>query len=464
MTSPGSARSDTLIKGGTIATSDGVFRADLAIGAGRIRAIGADLPAGPAEVIDASGLLVLPGGIDVHTHFDTEIGGARTADDFESGTRAAAAGGITTVINFAIQEPGSSLTEAVADARERAEGTCHVDFGLHVGVTDCGPVAAAEVESLAAAGFTSFKMFTALGESALTDREALSLLEAVAGARCLLTVHAEDGALIDHVSQRLLADGRRTVRYLNEARPASAEAIAVARIAEYARQTGCPLYIVHLSCQAALDAVRHARSAGADVYVETRPAYLFLDSSVYDRPDGAKFVTWPPIRPRADQDALWGGLRCGEIQVYATDHTTWSLAQKMAPGLTFADTPGGVSNIQTSIGMLYSEGVRTGRISLSQMVALTAANPARLFGLWPRKGTLSVGADADVILFDPGKELTVRSSSMESASDFDPYEGRTVSGWPVLTMSRGEVIMCGGQVRSAAGRGELLRRGRFGAR
>jgi dihydropyrimidinase len=277
----------------------------------------------------------------------------------------------------------------------------------------------------------------------------------------MVNVHAEDGGLIDFLSEQLLASGRGGVEYLNAARPTSAEALATARIAEYGRVAGCPVYIVHLSCADALDAVRCARSAGAEVYVETRPAYLFLDASVYDRPDGAKFVTWPPIRRREDQDALWRALRVGEIQSYATDHTTWMAAEKLDPACTFADVPGGISNVQTSLGMLYNEGVRRGRITLSDFVALTATTPAKLFGLWPEKGSLRVGADADLYLLDPDATFSVASAEMESASDVDPYDGYEARGWPVLTMSRGEVVMRQGAVISAPGRGHLLRRRRF---
>jgi dihydropyrimidinase len=461
--STGAGTFDTVIHGGTLVTVDGTADADIGIGDGRVLGIGTDLTGGVAAdaIIDASGLLVLPGAIDVHTHFATTIGVSRTADDFESGSRAAAAGGITTVVNFAIQQHGDSLAETVAGEVRKAEAGSHIDVGLHVGVTSCEPRVLAEVKSLVAAGFTTFKMFTAVGDHALSDTEALSLLQAVGDAGGLVMVHAEDGALIEHLTARLLSQGKDGVRYLNEARPPAAEALAVARIAEYGRHTGCPVYIVHLSCRAALDCVRRARSEGAEVYVETRPAYLFLDSSVYERPDGPKFVTWPPIRGRDDQDALWHAMRVGEIQTYATDHTTWSLAEKMAPGLTFDTVPGGVSNVQTSVGMLYSEGVRRGRISLSQMVALASTNPAKIFGMWPRKGSLSIGADADIVLIDPAREVVIDESVMESASDFDPYQGRRARGWPVLTMSRGEVVMAQGKILSEPGRGQVVKRARL---
>jgi dihydropyrimidinase len=453
---------DTLIRGGIAVGPDGPFRADIGVREGTITQIGSDLGSAD-EVIDATGCLVLPGAIDVHTHFETEVAGSRTADTFESGSRAAAAGGVTTFVNFAIQEAGDLLWPTVEREMEKAGSSCHVDYGFHVGVTDATDAALAQIPSLADAGFTSFKMFTTLGETALSDRESLALLSAVGRADCLVMVHAEDGALIDDRTAVLLGDGKRSVRYLNTARPTSAEALATGRIAAYAGVVGCPVYIVHLSCKAALDAVRQARSDGVEVYVETRPAYLFMDSSVYDRDDGPKFVTWPPIRGVEDQQALWHALALGEVHCYATDHTTWTIAQKLDPSRTFADVPGGVSNIQTSVPMLYNEGVAKGRIGLTDFVAVTSTNPAKLFGLWPKKGGIHVGGDADLYVLAEGRRFVVHADHMESLSDFDPYEGYVADAWPVLTMSRGEVLVRDGKVGSIPGRGQLVKRKRLGA-
>jgi dihydropyrimidinase len=452
---------DTLIRGGTVIGPNGPFSADIGVREGTIVEIGVDLKSA-GEVIDAAGCLVMPGAIDVHTHFDTEVGGSRTADTFESGSRAAAAGGVTTIVNFAMQERGELLWPTVERETEKAASNCHVDYGFHVGVSEASEEALAQIPSLADAGFTTFKMFTTLGEMALSDRESLALLSAVAEAGCLVLVHAEDGALIDDRTAALLREGKQEVLYLNTARPAMAEAIATERIAAYAGAVGCPLYVVHLSCKAALDAVRRARSDGFEVYVETRPAYLFLDSSVYERDDGPEFVTWPPIRSVGDQLALWHALAMGEIQCYATDHTTWTLAEKMDPSRTFADVPGGMSNIQTSVPMLYNEGVLKHRIGLMDFVAVTSTNPAKLFGLWPRKGGIQVGADADLYVLGEGRRFVVKSDQMESLSDFDPYEGYVGEAWPVLTMGRGEILMRDGKVCSSPGRGQLVRRKRIG--
>lgn len=399
----------------------------------------------------------------MHTHFANRVGDGFTADDYESGSRAAAAGGITSFVNFAFQEPGHSLHEAAETELERARDRSLLDFGVHLVVTDLGVSGLLdELPALADRGLTSLKMFTAVGDFELGPRETLRVLEAAARHGLMVSVHAEDGPLIDHLTSRLLAGGKRSVEHLSAARPPEAEALATARVAAYAQATGCPVYFVHLSCRAALDAVRDARRRGAQVFVETRPAYLYLDASQYTLPalEGNKFVCWPPLRSVDDQSALWEGLRNGEIQTYATDHTTWMAAQKMNPALAFADIPGGVSNVQTSIGMLYSEGVGKGRISLGRFVEVTSSNPARLFGLWPAKGCLAVGSDADLVLIDPERRFTVAAAAMESRSDFDPFEGYEGVGWPVLTMAGGEVIMSDGKVTARPGRGRFLARGR----
>ena len=454
---------DCVIRGGTLATADQVFTADVGISDGRIAAVGPELRESAGEEIDAHGLIVAPGAIDVHTHFDTHIGDGGTADDYESGSAAAAAGGITTYVNFAFQQPGAGLRAAIDREAKKADGRSLIDYGFHIAVIDPFQAALDEIPALAADGFTSVKIFTANSGMALPDRDVLRVLQAAADAGIMVNVHAEDQALIDHLTESLLRTGRRGVEFLGHARPNHAEAAATGRIAAYAAALGSPVYVVHLSCRAALDAVRAARRNGARVYVETRPAYLYLESSRYSLPDreGNKYVCWPPLRASDDQEALWEGLRTGEIQTYATDHTTWMLADKMNPSLSFAEIPGGVSNVQTSIGMLYSEGVRTGRISLSTFVAVTSANPARLFGLWPRKGSLDIGDDADLVLIDPDQRFTVTAQAMRSKSDFDPYEGYQAVGWPTMTIAGGRVIVRDGQIVGEPGAGRLLQRDRY---
>jgi dihydropyrimidinase len=454
----------SLLRGGTLVTGTVERSSDIAIEDGRIVAIGEHLDGYEGTEIDATGLLVLPGAIDVHTHFETLIGSEVTADDFESGSRAAAAGGITTFVNFAFQDHGHGLRDAVDRESAKADGECHIDYSFHVGVTDVGVDGVLqELDGLAADGLTSVKMFTTIPGMELNGRETLALLNAAAHAGCIVAVHAEDGPLVEYLTQSLLESGRSGVEWLPAARPVEAEALAITRVSEYARAVGCPVYIVHLSSAAGLDAVRTARARGGQVYIETRPAYLYMDTSRYQlgEREGNKYVTWPPLREKADQEALWRALDVGEIQTYATDHTTWSTQQKLAEELTFDDIPGGVANVQTSIGMLFNEGVQRGRLSLSQMVNVVSTNPAKLFGMWPRKGAIAVGSDADLVLIDPRRSFTVTAPHMESRSDFDPYEGYEATGWPVMTISRGEVIVRDGEVLSSPGRGELIRRRRF---
>jgi dihydropyrimidinase len=453
-----------IVRGGTLATGSGVFPGDIGITGGRITEIGPSLTDPAATVIDAEGRIVVPGAIDVHTHFDTQIGDESTADDYESGSRAAAAGGITTFVNFAFQEPGGTLRDAAYREKRKAEGRSLIDYGFHIAIIDPHvPALLEELPALVDEGFSSLKIFTANTGMALAGRDVLRVLQAAGDVGVMVNVHAEDGDLVDHLTESLLRAGHRSVEHLVLARPVQAEALATARVAGYAAVLGVPVYVVHLSCRQALEAVRRARAEGAEVYVETRPAYLYLDADRYTLPDreGNKFVCWPPLRAADDQAALWDGLRSGEIQTYATDHTTWMAAQKMDPGLSFADIPGGVSNVQTSIGMLYAEGVVTGRIPLTRFVEVTSTNPAKLFGLWPRKGALAVGADADLVVLDPQRSFRITASAMQSRSDFDPYEAHEALGWPVLTMSRGEIVMRDGEVLGEAGRGEFLRRGRY---
>jgi dihydropyrimidinase len=456
---------DLIVQGGRLITAESSFTADIGVKDGRIAAIGSTLPASSAvRVLDASGMLVAPGAIDVHTHFATDVGGKASADDYESGSRAAAAGGITTFLNFAFQRRGESLHDAVEREVARAERNSHIDYGFHVVVTDVSSRdVLAEIPSLAAEGFPSLKLFTAADDFRLGDEEIIRVLAAAAEHAVMVNVHAEDQGLVSYLTQRLLSEGKAEVRHLPEARPPEAEALATARVAAYARLTGAAVYFVHLSCREALDAVRGARATGAQVFVETRPAYLYLDRDRYALPhrEGNKYVAWPPLREASDQEALWAGLRNAEIQTYATDHTTWLAAEKMDPSLSFADIPPGLSNVQTSIGMLFGEGVAKGRLTESQFVAVTATNPAKLFGLWPRKGTLAVGSDADMMLIDPERRFRVHAQTMESRSDFDPYEGYESMGWPVTAIARGELIVDNGQVRSRPGRGHWLRRERF---
>lgn len=456
---------DLVVRGATVATAAETYAADIGVADGRIALIGRDLPRGEQEIA-AGGLIAAPGAIDVHTHFEHFVPyvGAENADDYESGTRAAAAGGITTILNFAFQDRGQPLRPAVERELELAGRQSHIDYGLHLVPTDLGmPGLTDEIAVLADEGFASVKIFTTIADYRLTDEEILRLLAFTGQRGLLVNVHAEDDALIQHLSNAHLARGETGVEFLSGSRPPLAEELATRRVATYAAAVGAPVYFVHLSSRAALQAVRDARAENAEVYVETRPVYLYLDESRYALPErqGNKWVCLPPLRARENQEALWQGLRNGEIQTYATDHAPWQSYQKLQPDRTFTTIPAGVSNVQTSVGMLYSEGVTRQRISLSQFVAVTSTNPAKLFGMWPQKGAIAIGSDADLVLIDPDARFRVGSSSMESKADYDPYDGYQAEGWPVMTISRGDVVYADGRVSSTPGRGRLLKRRPF---
>jgi dihydropyrimidinase len=453
---------DIVIHGGRTWVEGRLVDVDVAISDEQIATIGTNL--GPAhDLIDATGRLVLPGGIDVHTHFDTNVGGTATADSYESGTRAAAFGGLTTVLNYAFQGAGERLRDVIEREQAKASGRSYIDYGFHVVVTDATvPGLAEDLAALPDLGCPSIKVFTAL-DFRLADSQLLDVLAALATKGVLVNVHAEDGALVDFLSAHFHDTGQTGIDRLGPSRPPRAEALAVEKMITYAGATGTPLYIVHLSSEEALDAVRRGRRAGIEIYVETRPAYLYLDDSVYRLPDreGNRFACWPPLRGKDDQAVLWDAVATGEVQCYATDHTTWTLAQKMTPGLPFEQIPGGISNVQTSMGMLYSEGVHTGRIPLSRYVEVTAETPAKLFGLWPRKGRIAAGSDADLTILDPQLRYRVVSADMQSASDFDPYDGYVSTGWPVVTISRGKVVVADQQLTGIPAHGQFLHRSPF---
>lgn len=454
---------DLVIRGGTVATAAAVGRADVGVEGGRIVQVGLNLPPGQDE-IDATGLYVLPGGVDVHTHLNGfEHAERRPADDFLAGTRGAAAGGVTTLCDFAYQRSGGTLRAALDEALTSARGQAIIDYSFHTVVVDPTPDAIAEVAGLVADGFPSFKFFTDRSRFVHRGGDYLRLLRAVAGAGGLAMFHCEDGDLLDYCTRRLLDAGETGLAHYPASRPREVEVAATARVMQIVALTGVSAYIVHCSCAAALAETRAARARGLPVSVETRPIYLYLTEERYDQADreAAKYVGVPPLRDRDDQAALWRALRSGDIQTVATDHVGYATAAKYHEGDTFADVPPGMSNLETLLPMLYSEGVRTGRISLERFVELISTNPAKLFGLYPRKGTIAPGADADLCIFDPEKRVVIDAAAMHGGSDYDVYQGFEVTGWPAITISRGEVIFRDGEVVGAPGRGRTIPRSPF---
>lgn len=422
--------------------------------------LGREVPAADRE-LDAAGLYVLPGGIDVHTHLG-RLRPFQGVDDFRTGTRAAAAGGVTTICEYVIHPRDTSLASQVEQWLAQGREQSIVDFGLHLHIGDPRPEVLNEMPALVEAGYTSFKVFMNRNFDSRV-REYLTALERAGALGALTCIHCEDESIIGHLTDNLLGQGKTDVRYFAQSRPAFSEAVATARAVAFAEATGAPVYIVHLSSAAALEVTRRARARGLPVYVETRPIYLYLTRERFDQPgkEGNKYVGYPPLRDSEDVSALWDGLRNGDIQTVATDHVGLSFAPKAEPP-DFSRIPAGMSNLETLVPLLYSEGVAKGRISLPRFVELIATNPARLFGMFPRKGTIAIGSDADLVLFDPSVQVTIQAEQMHSQADYDVYEGFTVQGWPKVVLSRGQVIFQDGRVVGRPGQGQFIPRERFG--
>lgn len=445
---------EIVIRGGTVVTEEGRSRRDVRIRGEKIVEVGGELEPGTgARVLPADGLLVLPGGIDPHTHLSPPW-----VDDLTSGSRAALAGGITTVGHMAYPEDGEGLLDVVGREGARIRREALADVFLHPVVRDPRPERIAELPALVRAGHTTVKVYTVVPGFDEAVGGFLDLLEAAGEAGILTLVHCEDRALVQHAVERLEARGEEGLDHFADSRPVAAEVAAVERALAMAEVAGAPIYVVHLSSARALASIRRARERGVRVFVETRPLYLHLTEDVYRGPDGPLYVGMPPIRGPEDRRALWDGVAGGGVDVVATDHAPWTRAQKMDTTRTVANPRAGVNNLQVMLPMLFSEGVRTGRLSLERFVAVTASEPARLMGLWPRKGTVRPGADADLVLWDPERTDTVPDDGGFSRAGFSVFAGREVTGWPAATLRRGRVVYRPGRILAEAGSGRLVRR------
>ena len=451
---------DLVIRGGTAVGVGGRATADIGVEDGRIAQIGGPMSA-PTE-LDATGTLVTPGGVDPHVHLTPptrSAAGWTWADDFESGSRAALAGGITSVGNISFPERGETLADAVARDHDEAKRLALADYFLHPVLMDPDDSNLATIPTLHAEGHTSIKIFLSFRRFDRNVPAYLRAMRQVAAAGGIALVHCEDAAIIDCCCELLREQDRTDPRFYPESRPVQAEVVATQRAVGFAETTGCPTYVVHLASSRALSACRDGRSRGVPVYVETRPMYLHLSSERFDEPDGAKYAGAPPLRERVDVDALWAGLRFGDVDTLATDHAPWMLGQKLDPAQDATNLRPGVADLETCLPMLYSTGVRSGRLSAEQFVAVTSTNAAKLFGLYPRKGAIAVGADADLVVWDTHETRTIHGASMQSGSDYSPYDGWQVTGWPRWTISRGEIVVERGRILGKPGRGRLLLRG-----
>ncbi|MDY0060245.1 MAG: dihydropyrimidinase [Myxococcota bacterium] len=435
---------DRIIQGGTIVTGSLQQRADVGILDGRVAALAATLPTDDADaLVDARGKLVLPGAIDVHDHFELPFCGTVSADGFANGSRAAAFGGVTTFIDFAIQGAGQTLLETLAARRAQADPHVCIDYGLHVGITRWDAARQEELPAVIDAGAPTFKMFMIYRSQGwqANDGALFGALRATARLGGTVGVHAENNDLIDFLIDEAVARGELGCPSHRVTRPDHTEAEAVGRAVQLAEAAGGHLYIFHLAAGKAADAVRQGQRRGVAVQAETCPQYLLLDDSLFDRPDGHHFATCPPIRTPRDQQLLWEALADGTVQVVSTDTCTFTSQQKAMWEGDFRKIPFGMPGIETLLPLLFSEGVTRGRISLGRLVELLSENPAKLFGMWPDKGTIAVGRDADLVVFDPTLEVTLDPENLHSACDYSPFAGRVVRGWPTHTYVRGRPVV-----------------------
>lgn len=452
-----------LLRGGTVVTASDTYRADVLVGGEKIREIGEHLDVAADTVIDAGGKYVIPGGVDVHTHMGTAIGDMIVSDKFATGTRAGAMGGTTTVIDFAVQEPGQSLMEACDSWRRKADGEVFVDYGLHVIVRDLPDKALPDLDILVREGITTFKFFMAYSVYSVGDSEIFKALLRTTENGGLVLAHAENGSVIETLRERAVAARHSEPKWHALTRPPEAEAEATNRVLRLAEIAGAPVYIVHLSAAEALAEVREFRGRGLPAYAETCPQYLYLSYDNYEEPgfNGAKYVVCPPLRPKWHQDRLWNGLASNDLQVVSTDHCTWSMSGQKDRGKDdFAQIPPGAPGIETRMALMYN-GVRSRRISLNRWVELTSTAPAKIFGLYPRKGAVAVGGDADLVVWDPNADMDLSVKNLHMQIDYSPYEGLIVKGKPTAVLSRGEILVRDGQFSGSKGRGRFLKRAAF---
>jgi dihydropyrimidinase len=454
---------DMLIQGGTVVTAADTYAADIGISGGRITAIAQQLPRETArQVLSAQGCYVMPGGIDVHTHLDMPFGGTTSADDFESGTIAAAFGGTTTLIDFAIQYKGQTLRTAFDTWMKKAERKATIDYAFHCIITDLPDARLDDMDALVREGVSSFKLFMAYpGVFMLEDALIFKAMSQAARNGALICMHAENGGAIDVIVQRALAEGKTAPKYHALTRPTTAEAEATGRSIALAEMAGAPVYIVHLTCNEALEKVREARDRGLPVYAETCPQYLFLSLENMDVPgfEAAKYVFTPPLREKWHQEKLWAGLAADHLQAVSTDHCPFCYKEQKEMGKgDFTKIPNGGPGIEHRLSLVFTGGVHGKRFSLNRFVELVSTTPAKLFGLYPRKGTIAVGADADLILFDPNKEEIISAKTHHMKVDYSMFEGIRVKGVPRQVLLGGRLVIDKGKFVGKPGQGQFLKR------
>jgi dihydropyrimidinase len=453
----------TLIRNGKVVTAKETRAADVVVEGEKITEVRRGIPAAASDrIIDAKGLYVIPGGIDAHTHLDMPFGGTTSADDFESGTRAAAFGGTTTIVDFAIQARGTRMRQALDTWWKKAEGRASIDYGLHMIITDLGASGLEDMDEMVREGVASFKLFMAYPNVLMVDDATIfKALSQTSKNGALVCMHAENGSIIDVIVARALAEGKTAPVYHALTRPPRAESEAVHRAIAMAEIAQVPVYIVHLSSEDALNEVREARDRGVPAFAETCPQYLLLSVDDLARPgfEGAKYVFTPPLRPKEHQPKLWEGLKHDHLQVVSTDHCPFCFKdQKILGKDDFTKIPNGGPGIENRLQLIYHHGVNQGKISLNRFVELTSTTPARIFGMYPQKGEIAPGSDADIVLWDPNAPYTISASTHHMKVDYSMFEGFHVKGNVRMVLSRGDVIVDGETFLGKPGRGRYLKR------
>jgi len=457
----------TLIQNGTVVTAETTTAADVLIEDGIIKEVRPGIPAADHTIIDATHMLVLPGGIDAHTHLDMPFGGTTSADDFETGTRAAAIGGTTTIVDFAIQARGTKMRDALDTWWKKAEGKACIDYGLHMIVTDLGSdqgkAGLDDMDSMVREGVASFKLFMAYPNVLMADDATIfKALKQTATNGALICMHAENGSVIDVIVQQALAEGKTAPIYHALTRPTIAEAEAVQRAIAMAEIAGAPIYIVHLSSEDALNQVREARDRGVPAFAETCPQYLLLsleDNMNHNSFEDAKYVFTPPLREKKNQAKLWDGLKSDNLQVVSTDHCPFCFADQKSLGINdFTKIPNGGPGIENRLQLIHHHGVNSGKLTLNRFVEITSTAPARIFGMYPRKGTIAPGSDADIVIWNPNADYTISAATHNMRVDYSMFEGYKVKGNARQVFSSGELIVEHGKFIGKAGRGNYLKR------
>jgi dihydropyrimidinase len=452
---------DLIIKNGTIVTASDIYIADVGIKDEKIVAIGKGLTSDRAEVVDAKGKYIFPGAIDPHVHLQMPYAGTQSSDDFKSGTIAAACGGTTTIIDFCTQERGQTLKEAIVLRQQEAQDRAVIDYGFHVAVTDVNEQVLAEIKQLIAQGYPSYKLYMTYDNLRLDDEGMKQVMQCTKEAGGLVCVHAEDNDLVTALTEQYLGEGKTAPKYHPFSRPTMAEGKAVLHAINLAKPMSAPIYFMHVTCRESLEAIRHAREQKFAVMGETCPQYLLLSDEKYqlDGFEAAKFVLTPPLRDESNQALLWLGLCENVLQVVSTDHCpTFFKNQKTLGKKDFTKIPSGLPGIELRFSLLYKYGVNAELIDLKRLVEITATNPAKIFGMYPQKGSIEVGADADLVIFDPKLKKTVTHEMLHENVDYTPYEGFKLTGCPIMTLSRGKIIVKNGEFVGKAGEGKFIKR------